>query len=94
MRGAQDLAPNNITPDPVIVELRMRVGSIEERNIKRDTEKAEAMRAVTKHGKVLAKQVRILENQDHRKAFQDQIMAIKKNTEAIGEPPNGTTPRP
>lgn len=69
MRGAQDPAPIDIASDQVIVDLQTRVGSIEERNIRRDAQQAEIIRAVAQHGKILTKQARILANPDHMLAF-------------------------
>lgn len=78
MRGVQDPTPPNIASDPMIVDLRSRVGSIKENNIRREVQQAETMRAVAEHGKILTEQARILANHNKRVVFQDQMLSDQK----------------
>lgn len=50
--------------DPVIVNLRTQVGSIEENNIRRYAQQVETMRIVTEHGKILTEQSKLLKVHD------------------------------
>lgn len=67
----QDPTALNIAQEPVIVDLRSRVGSIKEDNQRRDIQQLETMKVVAEHGEHLAEQVRILDNHDRRFDFQD-----------------------
>lgn len=71
MRGAQDFAPINIALDPIMVDLRTKVETIDESNIMRDMQQVQIMRMVAKHGKILAKQSKLLKAHDQRIAFQN-----------------------
>lgn len=58
MKGSQDPTPLNIAADLVIIDLRMRVGSIKESNLRKDTQAAETTKLVADQGQILAEKVR------------------------------------
>lgn len=79
MRESHDPTPINIVSDPVIINLRMRAGSIEESNVRRDTYMAKTTRMLVEYRKILAKQSKILKAHDQGIAFQDWILSNTKD---------------
>lgn len=68
----------NIAQEPVNVDLRPRVGLIEEDDQRRDNQQVETMKAVTEQGKILKEQARILANHDRRFDFHHTILSNQK----------------